>query len=486
MIEIVYDEMWMSITNPPPQLLKELFYIKKDIVQGKYGKKKSVRRKENLWEPIDLHDVPVPVVRVLAGLRKSIEERFTAEGVPFRSQDMRNPFPKPRLELMHGFRFKQRQLLTQALRQECNGLIGAPTRYGKTYLLANVLRAYWGVPSVVLVPGADLLDQLASELKELLIPEGRSITQIGGSSKARLTNPDITVCSMDSMHLLDVGMIKLVLVDEPHALPTTNRKEQFERFERTRRYGFSATLSGRFDGSDILVEGLIGHKLAVRTYREAVEEGAVCPIVVLMVHVPAPDLQGDRDDVINQALYQNPRILRAASRISDMCIPPDWQTLLFISHEKQADALHLHLPHAKVAMGKRLKKKERKALFADMKSNDVSRCISSVIYEQGVTFPDLRAIINLKGGGPYTSAIQKPGRLSMCREGKRAGLMIDFCFDIPDGSPIGIPGAGDYSGIHQLRRCDEQRRACYEAIGYQVVDVHSPQTVMEAIKTYVA
>ena len=64
-----------------------------------------------------------------------------------------------------------------------------------------------------------------------------------------------------------------------------------------------------------------------------------------------------------------------------------------------------------------------------MARNEVKRCSASNIYSQGVTFPQLRVVVNAVGGGANTSAVQKPGRVAQLQPGKRCGVVIDFLFE---------------------------------------------------------
>ena len=110
-------------------------------------------------------------------------------------------------------------------------------------------------------------------------------------------------------------------------------------------------------------------------------------------------------------------------------IPADWQTLVFIDQKKQADEMSEAIEDCEIAIASRLKVKERKELFEKMANNEVKRCVATSIYAQGVTFPDLRVMINAAGGSGSISSVQKPGRLAQNREGKEMGHLIDFMFE---------------------------------------------------------
>lgn len=299
---------------------------------------------------------------------------------------------------MHGFRFSQKALLEKFLLADCSGCLKAPTRYGKSTLIVNTMRAYPGITTVFTCPGEDLLRQSVKDFKAAM-PE-RDIRMLGAGSSNRISGPDITICSMDSLHLCDHGKVRLLIPDEPHALMTDGRIPQLNKFQFARRLSFGATLEGRFDGRDLVLEGLLGPVLAERTYEEAVKEGAICPLVILLlkVNLHRKAVTGKRDQVYKHTIFESPEI---ASMMANICrlMPDDWQHLVFIRQEVQADLIQEALgDDTPIAMAKVLKKKVRAQMAQDMRFNNLRRCISSDIFATGVTFHDIRCVVNASGG----------------------------------------------------------------------------------------
>ena len=294
-----------------------------------------------------------------------------------------------------------------------------------TSMIGNTCRAFPTLKTVITAPGIDLIQQLESAMREAC--PGRDVRGIYSGSKHKEQGEGITVVSMDSLEKCDFDGTKLVLVDEPHAVVTDSRGMFLNSFRYARRLGFGATLEGRYDRSDILIEALLGPILSRRTFLEAVAEGAVCQIDVLIINLPFKDKNlFRRDTAYKKAFWLNPEVASIVKLIQDT-MPRDWQILSFINNEDQADYLHSLLPDNTVAMAKKMKgKKERRALFDKMASGEITRCIASNIYSTGVTFSNLRCAINMEGGGAFITCVQKPGRLAEVREGKRSGIMVDF------------------------------------------------------------
>lgn len=396
------------------------------------------------------------------------------------ANDKKGIYPKPDFRLMGGFRFSQRELITNGLLKGMSGLIGACTRYGKTTLIINTLKAFPTLSTVVVAPGVDLVKQLYDDINGPRgIPKGSREVKLICTGRGRtpaMSPGGITVCSADSLDKCDYNNTELLLADEPHSLVTANRLEKINAFTRARRIGFGATLKGRFDGRDSLITGLFGPVLVERTYKEAVAEGAVCPLSIIFLKVQLPQKSfRDRNSAYNSLLFHNADMMTLANRICKEVIPQDWQTMVFIKDETQAEMLLEAMnDDATIAMAKRMTNKERSEVDQLMKQNIIKRCLCTKIYVQGVTFSDVRVLLNLEGGGNNTSAIQKPGRLAEIRPGKKCGIVIDLLFTAPGGS------SGN-SSSYALCIDSKNRKKAYEEIGY---DIHVVDNITELKTTF--
>lgn len=432
-IILYVDDAFFCLTNPPKELESDVLTIK--VKEMKQDEQKPWLQK-TVKKTLKLFDVQKKSPRIIVGDQGHHAEIITwlnTHNIKFSLVENRLDFPEPRLDLMHGFRFNQAELVTKLLKANKSGCFSAPTRYGKTICMVNTLRAYPGVKTIVLAPGIDLIEQLYADIKEKL--PGREVVLIGGSSKTRTQSEDITVCSSDSLDKCCPDTTRLILADEPHTTVTDSRYPVIRSFQNARKLAFGATLTGRFDGKDKLINGLFGEVLSSISFREAVALGAICPIeCLIIVQDIGKTFISMRNVAYKKLLFQNPEIAGSVEYILEQHIPKDYQTLMFIKNENQANYLHEFLScKPPIAMAKKLGKKERSALKDGMSEGLVSRCLASDIYAQGVTFSDLRCVINLAGGGPYTNSIQKPGRLAEIRPGKKCGLLVDYLFTTNNG-----------------------------------------------------
>lgn len=418
-----------------------------------HKERKTKTRVHRLYEEFPMPGVVgTKCLRTYHGFFDDVYQLLVQEGVKVSFQDGRlQDFPKPNFSLMHGFRFSQRELLEKGLSYNRSGLLGAPTRWGKTTLIKNTVRAFDGVCTIVVAPGIDLVKQLYEDIKQA-VPH-LDVRMLYGGSKKTTQSRHVTVVSMDSLDKCDPCMTRLILVDEPHALPTDGRLPDFLRFERARKYGFGATLDGRFDGKDPIIRGVIGPVLAERTYLEAVQEGAIAPIKIIMLEIPIQGYNAfNRGRVQRNLLFENPQVGQAVRCLCDPAYqmwPADWQILGFIDNEKQANFISENMngiPH-QIAMAKLMTDQQRIQCMDDLKTAKTRVCFATNIYAQGVTFSDLRVVINLAGGGASTKTIQKPGRVAEIRPGKRCGVVIDFLF------------TGDAEQMRKMRRS-----ACWSVV----------------------
>lgn len=459
------DEVFTAILHPPPGLAESLTFKVKSLELVK-GRRKSVwtNREEYVLDAIE----GFPCLVTHQGFAPRVKAWLEEKGKTVREVDCRVPglIPPPKLGITQGLRFSQAELAEDVLLARRSGRVALPTRYGKTFVLIKILRAYRGVKTVVLAPGADLVRQLVTDLKEALGPEGREIKQIGGGSTTKFMSEDITVCSMDSTHKLDLESIRLVVCDEIHALPSPSRQDILIDMPLALKIGMTASQTGRFDQRDYLLEGLFGPVLAHRTYVEAVQEKAVEQITAIMIDWPvtvptAADARYMDRDAAMPYVQQSDKMARCCRWLANELLPADWQTLFFIQTEANADFLLDAIgSETAVAMAKLLTTKERKILTEKVRHNHISRAICSNIFVQGVTFHDIMALVNCALGGASTTTIQKPGRLAEVRKGKVGALMFDFYVRPADKL------AESASGIMQLWRESQARKKSYEDTGY--------------------
>lgn len=420
--KIIYDEAACVVHNSFPELEAMLQYRHRSLDEEDGGRcvKEEVTTLFNLLDATP----GMRVIQTFQGLVPDIAECCQQHGYTADIVDARLPFVPPVLHRMSGFRFTQRDLVIKALVKNRSGCIGAPTRFGKTTLLINVARAFPTLKTVIAAPGIDLLKQLHDDVARAF-PD-RKVRGLYTGSGCKIQSEDITVVSLDSLDKCDKHGTKLLLIDEPHSAVSASRVAEIVSFHNARKIGFGATLSGRFDRADVLIKACIGPVLSEVTYREARDMGAVAPIEVAFLRRKFPVFPcGDRDAAYRKLVHNNPDTHKLWAQLCREAIPQDWQTLIFIKNEQQAKGIYHEIQEGTIVMAKLLTPGERRELTEQVKANVIKRCICSDVYSQGVTFHEVRALINAGGGGGSISCVQKPGRLAEIRPGKKCGVVVD-------------------------------------------------------------
>lgn len=465
----IYTLSWynseLHIAGPKnDKLEKAMSFMKKELIFNPKTYSRETRRSEVKVFDILRENNGIVVYRTFQGLINSLVNILKKQNNIPLIKDLRIPFPAPKLENMHGFRFNQKEKTEELLRADRSGIFHAPTRYGKSVVITNIINAFPDVKTVVLAPGVDLLPQLMDTIKKYC-PE-RDVTGIFSGSKTQYMSNDITVCSMDSMHKLDKDSVKLVLIDEPHAVVTESRGYQLAEFHNARILGFGATIEGRFDNADKLIEGLIGPVLTSTTFSDCVKLGALCPIHAHLIKIPfKPVYAKQRNTAYNKLVFQNSNFHKIVGNLCNSIIPKDFQTLCFINNQKEAEALKPFINDSYIAMDKLFKnKKERQEIFKDLKEDKLKRVLCSNIYSTGVTIDNIRCVINCDGGGGSILSVQKPGRLAEIKPNKVAGYMIDFIFEPEEEYKESIKGFADEMVV---RDC-WSRYKTYKEKGYDI------------------
>ena len=455
------------IRHPRPEIYKALEYQKRGLeFDNETYKKEIVTTGVRLWAEVD-----PDIITTYQGFKDLVIETCNVNGIPYRFCDQRVHMPAPRMGLARGFRGSQQLMFFQLMAKNRSGLLKAPTRFGKSTFIQNICRVFPGMKTVVTTPGTSLINQMYEEMVKAL--PGRDIKGIFQGARGRKYSEDITVVSMDSLHKVDQEGTRLLIIDEPHSAVSNSRVPEIVKFRNARILGTGATVSGRFDNADILITGLIGPVLVEKTFKEAVAEGAICPIVVYMLRLKyTPFSAYTREIAYRKVMYQNAQFNTLIQSILLRHVPSEWQTMIFIDEVKQADLMTLLIEDGVVAVASRMNKEERKRKYDEMVANITKRCICTDIYATGITFPDLRVIINAAGGGGSITATQKPGRLAQCRPGKTAGYLVDFLF-VPEDER----NFANNNEWRALRNDSCARLAKYKANGFDVRIVNSANDI---------
>lgn len=467
------------VTDPPPSLKNVLTYWKRELM---FDEVRHIRAVKGHYE--DLYSISGNTLTTLPGFGHKILEHFRKIGVPYTIVDKRIPLPEPDFErACKGLRDYQLEPVIETL-MAGGGILSAATGFGKTVMSAAIIKAFdpeqlklRGTPTVVFSAPDKDINQKNWEALTALLP-GREVGLV--MSGIKKFSDDVLVITLDSLHLIDPSEVGILIVDEVHTSASATRVENISKFNNAARWGVSATPSGRFDGGDMLIEGLFGPVVCRRTYQDAVKLGALVPIEVYWVKAPSPSVgmsyyskYRSRDAKIRAAIINNPPYAKLVAQLLNK-IPDSKSALCFTQWIAQMANIHTHCNdveyvHAQTKDGigtiRPITAKQRKAIYDRMASGDIRKMLATHCWKQGVDFPSLDIVINASGGGSDIVAKQIPGRASRRADGKDKAYVVDFIHEWDVDADSGKPGP--------LLASDFSRKKSYRDLGFKQYTVDS-------------
>lgn len=491
---------FISICPFPETMLAKLHYWKRQLVVNERTHRREFKLQNEMLYTLQTGAGPDGAVArtcfTLPGFAKKCKDHLKMSGYEVEVVDRRTPMPPPDMaKAMTGLRDYQLELVYRML-MSGGGVLSGATGLGKTHVIKALCNAYShealmqrGTPTIVVaVPDKDITQKNFDDLTKLL-PDRNVGLIMSGRSKP---SDDIQVITLDSLHKLEAEDVGVLIVDEMHAASSDTRSQELLRFTKARVWGVSATPDGRFDGKDVVAEGIFGPIVATFTYQDGVKAGCLVPVTVYWIDAPEPNIGLDnyeryktRDQRYKWGVYNNRPLNDMVGRVF-AGIPSSLQALgmlQFTKHMEQvlrgcvnagvsplpaqahAGTDPAEFPSAAFWHVHAISPKERRDIYERMKSGEIRRAVSTHVYKQGVDFPDLRVVLNLGGGGSEIVSKQVPGRASRKVDGKGAAYIIEFRhhWDTVRSPKTGREIAGP------VFRDDTARMKIYRELGFEQV-----------------
>ena len=350
--------------------------------------------------------------------------------------DKRRPLPEPDMDAaLDGLRDYQVPVVKDLIAAR-GGVASLPMAFGKTHVIAAVIKAFpheemvvRDTPLVVVVePSVELVTQTYDKLGAII--PGRTVGKLTGRSTVE--TDDILVTTYESLKNVDLDSIGILIADEVHCSASKVRADLISRVRNAARWGMSATPTGRFDGADLLVEGMFGPIAARRTYDDMVKDGILAPIEVIWLPAPKPAFisEGSYPDLVASVTRKNAAFVEMVAKLLER-IPDDMKTICFTEHVKLMAEIAKIAPDIPYVHGEssnvlKLTKADRDQRRKQLESGEIKKILSSYVWKEGVDIPDLSVVISTSCGGSEIAASQIPGRLARLTEGKAKGWLIDF------------------------------------------------------------
>jgi len=380
-----------------------------------------------------------------AGLTERICGILLKYSYQYQIRDLRTAVRElPDYSALGDLRYGQDEALA-AIAASDHGVIEAPTAYGKSHLVRLICRMYPKSRIVSCVPGIPVMQGYYRRM----LPDipASQIGLIGDGHKER--DRRITLTTKQSLLKADLRQCDLFLFDEVHEAAAPVICEMVSQVQRARMFGFSASPTGRSDNADPVVEALFGPVIYSLSYQEAVKGGLVSQIYFRMNPVrTGPKISENyktRIGKLRNGIWlnesRNLAISEVVRRYDDKV-----QVLIVVDTAVHAFALRHFLPEYKLCYDRmsdasrdRLKTRgylpadfcpmtgdERMHLQEDFESRRELKVIATPLWNVGVDFVDLEALVRADGGVGEIDNVQIPGRLSRLSDDKAGGILEDF------------------------------------------------------------
>lgn len=430
----------------------------KQRFKAKYGRKfKSKYRKisKSLYVPQEQH------ILVSRGMLDRITEYLKDEGalVNIVDHNAERVYPAPKFEYLEKLRPTQKEVIDAVVSNDC-GIIDCATAYGKSFIIRQICRIYPSLSIVIATPRISVLKQLYESISESI---GKD--QVGMWYGAKKIKKRITVVSAKTLRQIEPEKTDLLLYDEVHNVGDNVYADEVSFFLKARRFGFTASAECRSSGDDLVTESLFGRPIYKVSYKDAQEHGLVVPIKVLFVGVPGHVKEIDHP-VYQQKFYYEQNVARN-KRIAQIVNHDKFrneQILIMVKTLAHAEAIQQELPNYEIVSDTSrdesktatMRKKETAKQARRFRKGTLKKAISTMVWKEGVDFPDLRVLVRADGGTSEIANIQIPGRTArISGPEKNFAALIDFrdnfCAD--------------------AKRRSDMRRESYRERGWEIYDI---------------
>jgi superfamily II DNA or RNA helicase len=331
----------------------------------------------------------------------------------------------------------QRLVLANIFTQDC-GVIKAPTGFGKTFCIEEIVAAYPKLWIVICTRRSDVMRSIYERVSKKV-----SLSEIGAVG-GKYNNPNrITVCTAKSLKKTPYGKCELLLYDEVHEAAAPETSKMIAAFTKARRFGFSASPKGRSDGSDRLTEAMFGPVICEVSYQDAQAKGAVAKIDVhaYPVHGSPVDME-QHVARMRHGIWRNDIRNRIVVATASQHALQGKQTLIIVDKVEHALRLRKYLPQWPVVYGSITDEKrkmfvrwglmqtneqpitleQRDHYRRQFEAGNLRFAIATGVWNTGVDFKHLDVLARADGGAGEILNTQTPGRLS---RGKH-GLLLDY------------------------------------------------------------
>ena len=416
------------------------FYANKAMGRSNYYNLRTI----SLWSEVNGY------IKVPLGLLETIQSKAAAAGISCDILDKRSYGTPIRVRFKGELR-EQQDFAAARLEQFENGVLWAPTAFGKTVIAAYMI-SQRKVNTLVLLNSANLLPQWISEFEKFLeidekprvyytktgrkkVRDGVIGTLKGGQDK---TTGIIDFALIGSAYhkgkfFPNIDSYGMVLIDECHHIASPQGQALMQRIRAKYVYGLSATpnRSDRLDDIIYMLLGPVRHKYTAK--EQADEQGLerfVIPRFTRVVNISGekPDIH-QADALIAESPVRNEQLVDDAAKAVENGRTPVILTKLKRHAETLAKQLEGKADHVFLIYGDQTEKQNQQ-IMDRMKSVPDAESLILIATGQkigeGFNFPRLDTLMLAAPVKFEGRVVQYVGRLNRTYEGKRDVIVYDY------------------------------------------------------------
>lgn len=343
--------------------------------------------------------------------------------------------------------------ILEAATKNRKGIIRATTGAGKT-LCAALITAKFNKPTIIYVIGLDLLQQFHDlfssifeeeigfigagrcEIKRINIASIWTIGKALGLKDKDIVEDDEINTSEDYKEDNKAKIIEMLtntkvhIFDECHTIGCATIKEIYNTIDPEYIYGMSAT-PYREDGTDLLVNGILGEQIINVSASELIEKGLLVQPVIKFVSVPKMSglSQAKYPTVYKEYIVENAERNALILKETKSLIDKGYKVLVLfkqINHGKillelfDKEKINCQMLYGNDKLERRTEVKEI------MMNGDIDVILASTIYDLGVDLPILNALVLCGSGKSTVRCLQRVGRVIRQHPEKKFVAVVDF------------------------------------------------------------
>lgn len=331
----------------------------------------------------------------------------------------------------------QREVPYRALKNPCCAFEIA-TGGGKTAAISALLHVMQQ-PSLVLVDGIDLMDQLAEQIGYLVGHD-----KVGRLGAGTDTRNFYTVGIIDTVvrHRDFLKQVKVLVTDEAHLAGSQQFREAIHYCDAEWRWGFSGTYI-RMPAEMHLLYAATGAREMRITASDLIRMGWIARPEITLVQMPAStEYRGgiQQEILIREFIVRNQPRNRVACNWAADRIREGHKLFMFVVRLEHGRIIkdmltaEFGVPAEDVVFvhGKSGDEKRKRAL-RDLESGAIRCVICTEIFGKGIDVPSVSAGVNLKGLWGEVNCRQTIGRILRLDESKNGTcLYLDFVDESPE------------------------------------------------------